>query len=108
MKPEVKVFSKQYPCTKLDIWQCFFVNGKYATVQVDVAHSVIGKNVPRVMERNGYLIRKLSARDDAYQLTAEGQAWLRAGIESYAKNHPNVDINLPKKSDRVRRTRVSQ
>lgn len=107
MKPEVKVFTRQQPCTKADIWQCFWVNGRFATVQVDQAHAIIGKNVPRVMERNGYLINKTTARDDSYYLTPEGQSWLRKGIESYVKNHPNADINLApaKAAGRVRRIR---
>lgn len=93
MKPEVKVFSKENPCTKLDLWTCFKRSAKgFARVQVDEAYSIIGKNAPRVMERNGYLERVTVKQEEMFKLTAEGEAWLEKGITAYRKNHPKVEI----------------
>ena len=89
MRPDVRVFSRDAPCTKAEIWECLVQGpGKYSQVQVDVAHSIIGKNVPRVMESNSYLRVVHTATGDYYQLTDTGELWLLHGILSYVKNHP--------------------
>lgn len=90
MKPAVKVFTKDVPCTKLDIWNCFASQrGGFRTVQVDEAHSIIGKNVPRIMERKGNLERVSSPlHGDCYSLTAAGKQWLDRGFRNYLRNHP--------------------
>lgn len=95
MKPEVKVFTKDHPCTKADIWRCFRTATGFKPVQVDIAHSQIGKNVPRVMERNGYLVKTLGVSADHYVLTDDGEQWLIRGIESYMKNHPAERDSIP-------------
>lgn len=92
MKPEPRVFSKAQPCTKKEIWQCFRSERGFRRVQVDQAHAIIGLNVPRVMERNGYLFVNRSAMADHYELTPAGMEWLRAGIQAYARNHPSEAI----------------
>ena len=89
MKPQVRTFTKEDPCTKLDIWNCFRRREGFAAIQVDAAWSQIGKNAPRVMERNGYLIRANGDNGDYYQLTVEGQEWLEKGFRSFLRNHPH-------------------
>lgn len=89
MKPEVKVFSKDAPCTKLDIWQAFRgPKGFIANVPVAEAQSVIGANVPRVMEREGRLYKHELRGVEYYSLTEEGEEWLLEGMQRYLKNHP--------------------
>lgn len=88
MKPEVRTFTRENPCTKKDLWQCFRGPMGYSRVLVVVAHSQIGVNAPRVMERQGYLVKGQTSQGDYYMLTAEGRAWLEKGIRSYVKNHP--------------------
>lgn len=113
MKPEVKVFTKQKPCTKKDIWNCFRVPAGFAKVQVDLAHTKIGVNVPRVMERQGYLVKESLPKGDYYSLTSMGQSWLENGIKSFLRNHPAEAKNvlhmprpaLAKVGNRVVRTR---
>ena len=87
-KPEVKVFDRGNPCTKVDIWNCFRGARGFIKVQVDEAKAVIGANVPRVMEREGRLVCSAVRNVDYYVLTEEGKVWLDKGIRSYLKNHP--------------------
>lgn len=88
MKPEVRTFTRESPCTKKDIWKCFRGPKGYPRVPVVVAYSHIGVNVPRVMERQGYLVKEQTAQGDYFTLTPDGRAWLEKGIRAYVKNHP--------------------
>ena len=89
MKPEVRTFTKESPCTKKDLWQCFRGPAGYRRVLVVVAHSQIGVNAPRVMERNGYLVKSATPQGDFLTLTESGRQWLDKGIRAYVKNHPS-------------------
>lgn len=113
MKPEVRVFTKDSPCTKRDLWECFVGPTGFRTVSVPEAHSVIGVNAPRGMEREGRLRVAKTPMGDYYSLTAEGREWLVKGILSYARNHP-LDAQAipfmehavpPKPTARIRRSR---
>lgn len=89
MKPEVKVFSKDAPCTKLEIWQTFRgPKGFKPNVPVVEAQAIIGANVPRVMEREGRLYRHELRGVEYYSLTDAGEEWLLDGMQRYLKNHP--------------------
>ncbi len=94
MKPEVRVFTKQKPCTKKDIWNCFRGPGAFLKVQTDNAHALVGVNVPRVMERQGYLVKESLPKGDYYSLTSMGQVWLENGIKSFLRNHPAEAKNV--------------
>lgn len=89
MKPQPRVFTRDNPCTKLDIWNCFKSSTGFARVDVPTAQSLIGVNVPRVMERNGYLVVDRLPQGDFYTLTEDGQKWVTRGIISFIKNHPS-------------------
>lgn len=89
----VKTFTKDEPCTKLDIWNCFVaVRGGFREVPVIEAWGIIGRNVPRVMERSGYLIHKSGGAGgemrETYSLTEAGKQWLDKGFRNYLRNHP--------------------
>lgn len=89
MRPEPAQFTKDNPVRKTDLWRCFRRSSRgFATVQVDEAHSIVGKNAPRYMEAKGYLLKQSGPAGDFYKLTADGETWLTRGIESYVKNHP--------------------
>lgn len=88
MKPEVRVFSKENPCSKRDVWECFRGPNGFQRVQVSTAHSMIGINVPRVMERNGHLVKNATPQGDFLTLTPGGRDWLERGIRAYVRNHP--------------------
>lgn len=109
MKPLPKVFSKENPCSKKDLWLCFRTARGWRGVQVDEAHSIIGVNAPRYLERQGYLLKDAGAGTDVYLLTAAGEEWLTRGIQSYLKNHPSEVgeipfLSAPSRGRRIRRT----
>ena len=89
MKPDVKVFTREYPCTKVDIWNCFSSPRDFVRVPVVKAHSLIVLNVPRGMERMGRLERVAMRGVEYYQLTDIGKKWLLRGIKNYVHNHPS-------------------
>jgi hypothetical protein len=88
MKPEVKVFSREAPCTKLEIWNCFRAAKGFVRIPAIIAQSHIGANVPRVMEKEGRLITTEQNGIEYYVLTVTGQEWLYEGLRRYLKNHP--------------------
>lgn len=88
MKPPVAVFSKEKPCSKLQIWNAFRGRRAFGSVLVVDAQAQIGVNVPRIMEREGRLVRREVAGQDIYTLTPDGEGWLFAGMQAYLKNHP--------------------
>lgn len=111
MKPQVKVFTRDNPCTKKDIWECFTHNGKFRDMTVPEAQAIIGKNVPRVMERNGHLIVIHDPKADRYRLTGSGQQWAINGINAFLKNHPQYADEvqlLDAKQPGVRRLRTAK
>lgn len=89
MKPEPAKFTRDNPCTKKHIWNCFAGPSGFREVPVVEAHTIIGVNAPRVMERNARLIVKNKKGVDYYVLTTVGEEWLRAGAEAYVLNHPS-------------------
>lgn len=114
MRPTVKVFTKEAPCTKLEIWNTFRTATGFAGVSTVIAHSQIGKNVPRVMEREGRITLEERHGVEYYKLTPEGEEWLLTGMQRYLRNHPaHVPMahHLPKSwgyttpVPRLRRTR---
>lgn len=88
MKPEIKVFTKDSPCTKADLWRCFRERNEFVMVPVPIAHSIIGVNVPRGLEAKGRMTVEKDHGTDYYCLTEEGEEWLLAGMQRYLKNHP--------------------
>lgn len=90
MKPEPKVFTKDRPCSKFELWTCFYGSKGFRTVQVDEAHAVIGLNVPRVMEREGRLEKVEQKQQEFYRLTEDGEEWLLKGFRNYLINHPSA------------------
>ena len=93
MKPDVKEFTRDDPCTKLHIWNCFRAAHGFKRVQLDEAWSEIGVNAPRNMLKKGYIEIKHAAQEDYYQLTNSGEEWLRKGVKSYIRKHPDERKN---------------
>lgn len=90
MIPEVAKFTRANPCTKVMIWNCFRRNARFVRVQVAVAKSLIGANVPRDMIVRGRLARLSMKGVECYELTDEGAEWLREGMRRYLHNHPEA------------------
>jgi hypothetical protein len=88
MKPAVKVFTKDNPVTKLDLWNCFRGHRGFINIQVDTAKSLIGENSPRYLTSKGYLGVVERKNVEYYSLTTAGAKWLLDGFKRYLKNHP--------------------
>ncbi len=97
MLPEPKRFTKEAPCSKADLWHCFKQPDGFAPVQIARAHSIIGLNVPRGMERMGRLCKQEIRGIQYYELTEAGERWLTLGILTFMKNHPLRKIRNPPK-----------
>lgn len=89
-KPEVKVFTKDNPVTKLDLWNCFRGKRNFRRVQVDEAKSIIGANAPRYLKSKGYLLQYESRGVEYYDLSDDGRIWLMEGFKRHLLNHPEI------------------
>ena len=87
-KPSVKVFTKEHPCTKLDLWNAFRGKRGFIRQQVDVAYSFIGKNAPRNMLIQGYAEVVTTRNIDYLRLTGEGEEWLMKKFTRQLPQHP--------------------
>lgn len=87
MKAAAK-FTRDNPCTKVHLWNCFRTATGYATVTVVEAKMNIGDNAPKYMLKSGYLRQYMRAGVDYYVLTPEGIEWLEAGIVRHLELHP--------------------
>lgn len=89
MKPPVKKFDRANPCTKVELWNAFRGRRTFRkSVQVAVAHSIIGVNAPRNMLAKGYVEVVESRGVESYALTEDGAAWLTKGLQNFLKRHP--------------------
>ena len=83
-----RVFTREQPCTKIDLHNAFFRGGSYRDTPVVDARAVIGINAPKYLLREGIVIERLSDGVDWYVLTAKGRGWLRTGIIRFLELHP--------------------
>jgi hypothetical protein len=108
IKP-VKVFTKDQPCTKLEIHNCFAGPHGYIARPVVEAQGEIGKNAPKHMLSKLYLVYRTVGNIDYYELTRTGTIWLHDGLAAYLKHHPDrqkdvkvVSSSVPKPATAVR------
>lgn len=81
-------FSREHPCTKLHLHNCFFDGKQYVDRPLVHAQAVIGKNAPRYLIDKGFVIQRLMNGVDMYCLTKDGKQWLQAGIARHLVLHP--------------------
>lgn len=87
IKP-VKVFTRDNPCTKVDLHNCFASGtGEYVRRPVVEAQGEIGVNSAKYLLKKEYAVYRSEAGVDYYELTAEGEQWLRDGLVSHLKRH---------------------
>ena len=87
---EVRVFTKQDPCNKSHLWECFRGRRGFIQVTLPRAWSIIGKNAPKNMLARGYVEILNTRRGEVYKLTPSGEDWLTKGYENYCKRHPQA------------------
>lgn len=93
-KPEPRKFTKDRPCYKIDIWNCFKRRRGFKRVQIDEAHAIIGVNSPKAMKWNGHITKYEEDDVEYYELTELGREWVTKGIKSYMRNHPEDIPNV--------------
>lgn len=82
------VFTREAPCTKIEIWNCFYHTNQFVDRKVIEARTLIGLNVPKFLLREGYVEVRTSMGADWYVLTPAGREWLTAGTVRYLELHP--------------------
>jgi len=100
MKPKIKKFTKDNPCTMVDIWNCFRIKNGFRNVQIGEAQSLIGINVPNYMLRMNRLVIFEIRREEYYVLTHDGAEWLERKFTRYLQSYPeskNLVKYLPSK-----------
>lgn len=109
MKSAAK-FTREAPCTKVDLHLAFWVNGQYRATAVVQAKAVIGDNAPKYMLKKGFLVQSLEGGVDMYTPTETGKNWLRDGLARHLELHPEdaekVALASPAKPPKQRVRRV--
>lgn len=88
-KFETKVFSREAPCTKMHIWNCFRARSGFRIVEKQEARSIVGANAPRVMLKEGRIEEVEHKGKSCLRLTKKGQAWATNGVTAFLRNHPD-------------------
>lgn len=85
----VKVFTREDPCTKVDLHNCFYLGGsKPLSRAVVEARGEIGLNAIKYLKREGYAIEHEVEGIDRWTLTPEGVQWLVKGLARHLELHP--------------------
>lgn len=107
---EVKVFTRDNPCTKVDLWNCFRPKDNFEPRPVVEARGEIGLNAPKYLLREGYAMAYTMKGIDYYELTTTGQQWLTRGLVKHLEKHPDdigllrVKLAIKKPARRISRT----
>lgn len=80
---EVRVFTKDSPCCKIDLWNCFRGKRGFISVPVTVANSKIGRYVPKHLVGKGRATFSTVRGEERITLTKEGAQWLKIGTGTY-------------------------
>jgi hypothetical protein len=88
VKP-VKVFTRDEPCTKIDLFNCFRRGAKYVSRPVVETRGEIGVNSQKYLLRESYARMLAQGNIDFLALTPKGEVWLSKGILRYLELHPD-------------------
>lgn len=81
----VAKFTRDAPCTKVHLWNCF---GGEGPVPVVDAKAIVGENAPKYLLREKYITQTSRAGVDYYSITKDGREWLTTGVRRYLALHP--------------------
>ncbi len=90
----MRSFSKDAPCSKIDVYNCFFGEGSvehedtHRSTDITRARNIIGRNVPRRLVEQGHAVYITYRGQEHIKLTEEGENWLLHGTLRYLKNNP--------------------
>ena len=117
IKP-VRVFTRENPCTKIELFNCFTGEFGYVRRPVVEARGEIGENAPKYLLQKNYCVYRTDKGIDYYELTQAGEEWLTKGVAAHVGRHPDDYSKLvvhgktttqqdPQSVKRVKRTRQS-
>lgn len=86
---DVKVFTREDPCTKVDLFNCFTAPSGFRPRAIVEARGEIGVNAIKYLIREGYAEAFSGAGVDWWKLTEEGELWLTEGLRRYLELHPD-------------------
>ncbi|ALT58077.1 hypothetical protein FDG94_gp084 [Pseudomonas phage SM1] len=102
----VRVFTRERPCDKVDLYLCFTNGGgAYVPRAVVEARGEIGLNAIKYLKKNGLAVQFESGSVDYWQLTPPGEQWLQEGLARFLELHPDAAARIPKRQASAR-TRV--
>ncbi len=86
-------FTKDRPCSKIEIWNAFYGPGAQRAGGVGAtdivrARAIIGRHVPRALVMASRAHEMEKSGEHLLVLTAVGDEWLKKGIRRYLLNHP--------------------
>lgn len=99
-----KIFSRESPCTKVDIFLCFSRDGEYVKVPVIQARGIIGLNTPKYLIKKGLMYELCQGGIDYWHLSMAGEEWLTAGLARHLELHPEDASRLPGRAGKVSKT----
>lgn len=102
---EAKVFTRENPCDKVDLYLCFFENKQPRRRAIVEARGEIGLNAIKYLKREGYATQYEEGSVDWWELTAEGEEWLEKGLARHLELHPDHASRLQKSSGQPTRRR---
>lgn len=97
-----KAFTKEEPCNKMDIWNCFRVRSGFRIVEKQEAKSHVGANAPRVMLKAGRIEEVEHKGKSCLRLTKKGQKWATDGVTSFLRNHPDKKAQVKNTTKAIR------
>lgn len=100
----VKVFTREQPCTKVDIFLCFSRNGEYVKIPAIQARGIIGLNTPKYLVKKGLMYEMTQGGIDYWHLSMAGEEWLTAGLARHLELHPEDASRLPAAPGKISKT----
>lgn len=90
----IKVFSRDEPCSKVDLTNCFFRGGLYVKRATVETQGEIGVNAPKYLLSKGYMRTFTDKWVDYQELTELGRLWLEKGLKSHLQRYPQDRAKL--------------
>lgn len=85
----IRVFSRDEECTKVDLHNCFYLDGTSPVRRAVVeARGEIGVNAIKYLKKKDYAEQYEAEGVDWWELTEEGQEWLKSGLARHLELHP--------------------
>ena len=84
-----KKFTRDAPCTKVDLWNCFRDGLRFKPRPVVEARGEIGAPAPRYLIKKEYLTLCTVGNVEYYELTERGRHWLTDGLKEFLKHNPD-------------------